>query len=238
MTLGCLIFGLLNLGRGEIQGKRVLEVGSLDVSGSLRPIVEFYNPREYIGVDIVSGRGVDLICDARDLIAAFGPDSFDLVLSTEMLEHVHHWKDAIHNLKAVTRPGGTILVTTRSEGFPYHGYPHDYWRFAPGDMEIIFSDCAIDKISRDPQKGVLVKAVKPWGFLQNDLSGLEIYSILTRTKLKDIGEATVGDLLPGQSIAAAPKGMYARRHRSLALMALVRALRVYKRILSWRRRPS
>jgi len=54
-------------------------------------------------------------------------------------------------MKAVLKPGGFIYITTRSRGFPYHAYPHDYWRYEIEDMEKIFGDfeiIALEKIGK------------------------------------------------------------------------------------------
>ena len=40
----CIIFGVHNLSSEEINGKRIIEVGSYDVNGSLRSIVERNDP--------------------------------------------------------------------------------------------------------------------------------------------------------------------------------------------------
>ena len=46
---------------GEFDAKRVLEIGSRYVNGSIRPIIEkFSSPKEYIGVDIEPGKFVDV----------------------------------------------------------------------------------------------------------------------------------------------------------------------------------
>ena len=58
----------------KIMGKRVLEVGSRNVNGSVRP---FLKPlaAEYIGVDIeVDVDSVDLVCNAGELVEIFGED--------------------------------------------------------------------------------------------------------------------------------------------------------------------
>jgi glyoxylate carboligase len=71
---------------GEFAGKRVLEVGSKFVNGSVRPLIEkFCKPREYVGVDIEPGKYVDVILPAERLVEYFGLDSFDAVISTESL---------------------------------------------------------------------------------------------------------------------------------------------------------
>jgi hypothetical protein len=52
---------------------------------NLRKSIKSLRPAEYICVDISAGRGVDQICRAEDLVAEFGPQSFDVVISTGML---------------------------------------------------------------------------------------------------------------------------------------------------------
>ena len=107
-----LIFGTRNLYDDEIRDKMVLEVGSRVVLGSLRPFIESRHPDKYVGIDIVDGTGVDVICDAERLLDRFQVGSFDVVVSTELLEHVRDWKKAISNIKHVCRSGGIILITT------------------------------------------------------------------------------------------------------------------------------
>ena len=131
-------FGKKVLQEEDICGQRVIEVGSLDVNGSLRPMVESFSPREYIGVDMQMGRGVDQICDAAHLLNRFGSNRFDVVISTELLEHVINWQKVVHNLKQILKPGGLLLLTTRSRGFQYHGYPFDFWRYELSDIKFIF----------------------------------------------------------------------------------------------------
>jgi len=51
----CLSFVGESLSRSDVQGKRVLEVGSLDVNGSPRTVLEPWEPSDYAGVDIKDG---------------------------------------------------------------------------------------------------------------------------------------------------------------------------------------
>ncbi|HEV3409478.1 MAG TPA: methyltransferase domain-containing protein, partial [Chthoniobacterales bacterium] len=148
-TRSCLEFTRANLRPEEIQGRAVIEVGAFDVNGSVRPIISALGPASYLGVDLQAGPGVDEICDATRLVARFGPESFDVLVSTELLEHVRDWRCVISQFKQVLKAGGLLLITTRSRGFGYHAYPHDFWRYEPADMRAIFADFELEVIEPD-----------------------------------------------------------------------------------------
>jgi len=174
----CIDFGVKYLKKSEIENRRVIEIGSYNVNGSLRPDIMKYSPSKYLGIDIEAGPGVDEICNVYDIITKYGTESFDVVISTEMLEHVESWKTAISNMKNLTAKNGCIILTTRSKGFGLHNYPVDFWRFEVEDMKHIFSDFIIEKIDTDPYgPGVFIKAIKPETFVEIDLSDYEVYSM-------------------------------------------------------------
>lgn len=114
----------------------VLEVGAFDVNGNVRSIVQT-KVKSYLGTDLITGPGVDLIVKAEDLLSQFGPEKFDVVLCTEMLEHTRNWPAAICNMLAVLKIGGIFLLTTRSPGMYYHPFPEDHWRFTEEDVKVI-----------------------------------------------------------------------------------------------------
>lgn len=149
MTPACLAFGRRVLSPDIIRGARVLEVGAFDVNGSFRPLAEALGPREYLGVDITSGPGVDMIVDAADLVTTLGACSFDVVITTEMFEHVADWRTVARNLKAVLRPGGWLILTTRAPGFARHDWPSDHWRYTEADLRTIFGDLEIIECIED-----------------------------------------------------------------------------------------
>jgi SAM-dependent methyltransferase len=188
MHISVLEFFIENTQKEEFENKRILEVGSKYVNGSVRPLIEkFFNPKEYIGVDIEKGKFVDVVCDAENLVDYFGRETFDVVISTELLEHVKDWRKVINNMKEVLKPNGYIYITTRSKGFPYHGYPYDFWRYEVEDMKEIFKDFEIIKLEKDPEAhGVFLKARKPKNYTGPiDLSGICLYSIILGKRTKE-----------------------------------------------------
>lgn len=172
----CIEFILASL--PEVKGLRILEVGAYDVNGSVRPTLEQREPSTYTGVDLRAGPRVDEVCDVGDLISRFGPDAIDVVVTTEMLEHVKDWRRAIQNLKGVLGPGGRIALTTRCIGFPYHEYPSDFWRYEPEDLAVIFRDFRDVSIASLPNCGVGLLGTKPTeGWQPADLSEIELYAV-------------------------------------------------------------
>ena len=164
----------------EFKDKNVLDIGSYDVNGTLRSIIQpTMFVKSYLGTDMRDGPSVNMNISSEELLGEFGLDAFDIIICTEMLEHALEWKWTINNIKYLLRPNGILFLTTRSEGFPLHSYPEDFWRFSLEDMKYIFADMTIEKLESDPQDpGVFVKVIKPanWKFTDN-LNTYDVYSM-------------------------------------------------------------
>lgn len=173
-------FFIEEISEDEFKGKRVLEIGSKYVNGSIRPLIErFLCPKNYVGTDIEPGKYVDVVLNVENLANHFGPESFDVVITTELLEHVNDWRLAISNMKEVLKPAGIIYLTTRSMGMPFHAYPYDFWRFEVDDMKNIFSDFDIISLRKDNDApGVFIKCKKPYGWKPANLEGIPLYSMV------------------------------------------------------------
>lgn len=194
-----IFFGVKNLTREDIENKRVIDVGSHNYNGNMSIVAAKMNPKEYIGVDMIPGPGVDVVCLAEDLVEKFGEQSFDTVISNELMEHARNWREVISNMKRVLKPGGNILLTTRGKGFKIHAYPHDYWRYDVEDMKKIFSDFDIEILIPDPQApGVLLKAKKPHNFKENDLSAIDLFSVVTGTRSLTLSDKDVEVFMKNQ----------------------------------------
>lgn len=156
------------------KGLKVLEVGSYDVNGSVRPFVEGFEPKEYLGTDFLPGPRVDRVIDAEDLVQELGEKSYDVVISTEMLEHAEHWRDCVNQMKAVTKD--LLIVTTRGPGFPLHSYPDDHWRYTVDDFKKIFADFKTIQLmpDTDPNSPGVFYIGKRTPKKPVDLSGIEL----------------------------------------------------------------
>jgi SAM-dependent methyltransferase len=186
-----LAFAQRQLTPAIVHGAAILEVGSFDTTGSVRPHAESLEPDSYLGVDIAPGPRVDEICDVRELLSRFGSERFDVVVATELVEHVRDWRSAFRNMKGVLRVGGRLVVTTRSRGFPYHFGPDDWWRYEPEDMSRIAAEFDDLLIERDPDApGVFVAGVKtdrPPAALDH----IALYSMVTGRRTLDVTEPEV-----------------------------------------------
>jgi SAM-dependent methyltransferase len=179
-------FGRVVIKEDDVRGKSIIEVGAYDVNGSLRPHVQSLNPGKYVGVDIAAGPGVDLVADVTDILNHFEYGSFDMVIATEVLEHVKNWRKAVSNIKHIIKPGGIVIITVPSKGCGFHGCPEDHWRYEMEDIKMIFSDFIIEELWKSPEiEGVFLKAKRPDNLIEFDTSNYKLFSIMKRRRALD-----------------------------------------------------
>lgn len=132
---------------------RVLEVGALNVNGTIRDLFE---DCRYVGLDCRDGPGVDVVCLAHEYRE---PDAaFDVVCALETFEHDPHAPQTISNLLRMLRPGGLFLMTCAGVGRPEHGtartgggmgpHPDFYRNVSPGEFcrWLLDTDVALDEL--------------------------------------------------------------------------------------------
>jgi SAM-dependent methyltransferase len=135
--------------------QNTLEVGSLDVNGSVREVLQIRSVK-YKGVDILGGPGVDeVVKDIDELLDR--DERYDLVACCETLEHVLDPLRMVRTMRELLLPGGFLLITTPGYGFPVHRFPIDTFRFGEdcyrlvffADMELMSLDIAKDRAGYD-----------------------------------------------------------------------------------------
>jgi len=85
---------------------RVLEIGSLNVNGSIREVIDIA-----VGVDLRRGKGVDLIFPVEKLKEIFADGSFDACVSAGTLEHVEDWRGFVRVTWDLVKEGGYLVLT-------------------------------------------------------------------------------------------------------------------------------
>lgn len=95
---------------------KILEIGSLDINGSIR---QFFESCDYTGIDLGEGKGVDIVCEGQHYDAP--ADYYDTVVSCECFEHNPYWIETFNNMIRVCKPGGLIIMTCATTGRKEHG---------------------------------------------------------------------------------------------------------------------
>jgi len=98
------------------KSKLVLDIGSLDINGNNQYLFENCH---YVGIDVAPGRNVDIVCKGHEL--ALPDATFDVVITTECLEHDQYWDLTLRNAVRLLKPGGLLVVTCATTGRPEHG---------------------------------------------------------------------------------------------------------------------
>jgi len=95
-------------------GKKVLEVGSLNINGSIRP---FFEQCTYVGVDLGEGADVDVVARGEDL--TYDDGDFDVVASCECFEHNPEWVATLENM--IRMASGLVFFSCATTGRKEHG---------------------------------------------------------------------------------------------------------------------
>lgn len=117
----------------------IVEVGSYQVHGqeAIADLRQLVADKSYLGVDVRSGPGVDLVADVEDL--PLHDASVGTVIALSTFEHVPRFWRGFAELQRVLRPDGVLFVSCPFY-FHIHNYPGDYWRFTPQALDLLLED--------------------------------------------------------------------------------------------------
>lgn len=108
--------------RDDGDGLLVLDLGGRDVNGTVHDLL----PRaRWKVLDIVDDEGVDFVADARSWRSDVA--LYDLIVSTEMLEHVQGWAFTVATMWYHLAPNGYVIITCASDGRRPHGASGAMW---------------------------------------------------------------------------------------------------------------
>lgn len=123
----------------------------LDVGCGLQPYRQFLDATqtEYVGVDRIGPlTNPTVVGAAEDL--PFEDESFDVVLSTQVLEHLPDPLCALREATRVLRRRGRIVLTVPGV-WPTHEAPYDFWRFTRYGLSKLLQTCEIEAKTIAPQ---------------------------------------------------------------------------------------
>ncbi len=114
----------------------ILEIGAYQVQGqeAIADLRGLFAGKEYAGLDVRPGPGVDLVGDVERLPHADG--TIGTVLALNTFEHVPRFWHGFAEIARVLRPDGALVVSCPFF-FRIHNFPHDYWRFTPDALELL-----------------------------------------------------------------------------------------------------
>lgn len=110
---------VLDLGAGSARYKEIISSRAL----------------KYRSCDAVKNKNIDDICDVLNL--QYPEESFDTVISTQVMEHVKNPYRIATEIYKVLKPGGHVIITAPFL-IPFHADPDDYFRFTPSGLSEIF----------------------------------------------------------------------------------------------------
>lgn len=123
------------------KGWDILEIG---IDGDEKPSGNF----KYFGqgnnwktLDNLTKLNPDIVADISDLWS-LPPKEYDLVICSQVIEHVFNFQNVIKNLYFILKPGGYAIIDCPFY-FPYHGLEDydDYWRISQPAMKRLLEDC-------------------------------------------------------------------------------------------------
>lgn len=109
----------------------ILEVGSLDINGSIKDLFNFSS--NYTGIDLEKGPNVDLVMNGSEIHKL--NKKFDIVISCECFEHAKNWKIIFKRMCEVAKENSFVLISVASTGRIEHGTQRSGNWQSPGNKD-------------------------------------------------------------------------------------------------------
>ena len=135
-------------------GGRVLDYGCADV-----PYRHFFGAdADYVAADLPGNPAATLVLN-DDATVPVPDDSFDAVMSTQVLEHVADPAAYLAECFRVLKPGGRLLLSTHGI-FIYHPDPVDYWRWTCAGLRHVVEEAGFEVVRFEGIIGLLATGIQ------------------------------------------------------------------------------
>lgn len=105
----------------------------LDYGAGISPYRSFFPGADYRPADLGIEPGLYYKIGLESKIPEKN-DSFDTILSTQVLEHVENTADYLSECHRLLKPDGKLVLTTHGI-WEDHAYPYDFWRWTDGGLK-------------------------------------------------------------------------------------------------------
>ena len=110
-----------------------------------------YESQDFDQVFEQSARGKHTyICDISEI--PVGSNHFDIVICTQVLEHLASPSQVFEEFFRILKPDGTLILTTNFM-FPIHGEPYDFFRFTSYGLKYLCEKSGFSNIEITPRGG-------------------------------------------------------------------------------------
>jgi ubiquinone/menaquinone biosynthesis C-methylase UbiE len=123
-----------------VKGQRILEIGPDGFPSTYRRLTEDVSCVWHT-LDIYDNSNLTY-SNSKEYSFAIPDDSYDVVLSGQVIEHVRRPWRWLPELARVTRHGG-LVITINPVSWIYHEAPIDCWRIYPEGMKALYEDASL-----------------------------------------------------------------------------------------------
>jgi SAM-dependent methyltransferase len=190
----------------------------LDIGCGTKPYGHLLAPhvKSYIGLDLPPEhdiehqsaraeqrrRAVDVYGSALQL--PFADETFEAVVSFQVLEHVPEPQAKMEEISRVLQAGGHLLLST-PQMWHVHEAPHDYYRFTRYGLEYLCHACGLEIVEMHSIAGFWARAGLKLTYSIDDLarglgriSRVLSYSLLPQTAAVNVAFRLLDMLLPNE----------------------------------------
>lgn len=141
----------------------------VDFGGGSMPYRPIFEGRasQYFGVDL-DDNPLAQVHVTKDLRTTLADETADVVLSTQVLEHVGDPRAYLLECRRVLKPGALLILSTHGQ-WMYHPDPVDYWRWTKAGLEKLLCDAGFEVLEMHGIMGLAATGIQ---FVQDGLTPL------------------------------------------------------------------